>query len=159
MNKWLSYPNPVNYYAVRMVAVFVLAVSMITIALDVPWLTIVLAVGFLIRMATGPRFEPVAVIVSRGVMPVVGEPENLVPGPPKRFAQAIGFVTSTLAAILAYGFGLVGVAYLLMGVIAFAAALEVFASFCLGTWMFGYLLRWKIIPAKMCPDCLEEQSS
>lgn len=50
-----------------------------------PWLIVVLAVGFLARVLTGPRLSLLGQLATRVVAPRFGLP-NFVPGPPKRFA-------------------------------------------------------------------------
>lgn len=155
MSNLFSFPNPVNDYSARLVAGFVVALAVITIALDQPWLTAVLATGFLLRVATGPKIDPIALLVTRGIVPALGNPNKPVPGPPKRFAQGMGFVMSTTAAVLALGFGYVGAAYIVLVPLIFAASLESFAGFCMGCWIFGRLMRFGVIPESVCLDCLD----
>ena len=59
----------------------------------------VLASQFALRVATGPRFEPLALFVTRVVTPALPFDERPTPGPPKRFAQAIGLVVTSLAVV------------------------------------------------------------
>ena len=33
------------------------------------------------------------------------------------------------------------------------ASLEAFANFCAGYFVFGYLMRWGLIPADVCERC------
>jgi hypothetical protein len=76
-----------------------------------------------------------------------------VPGPPKRFAQAIGAALSVSAAVLALGFGLAGVAYGLLAALVVAASLEAFVGFCLGCQVFALLMRAGVIPEEVCERC------
>ena len=158
MSKLFSFPNPVNDYSARLVAGFVVALAVATIALDVPWLTAVIAIGFFLRVTTGPKIDPIALLVTRGIVPALGDPNKPVPGPPKRFAQGLGFAMSATAAVLALGFGLVGAAYIVLIPLIFAASLESFLGFCMGCWMFGHLLRFGMIPESVCLDCLDVQA-
>jgi len=41
---------------------------------------------------------------------------------------------------------------LIVGLVV-AASLEAFAGVCLGCIVFGYLMRWGIIPASVCESC------
>ena len=61
-------------------------------------------------------------------------------GPPKRFAQSVGAVITTSAAILALGFGLYGAADGLLVVMILAAGLESIFAYCLGCKVFGLLM-------------------
>ena len=57
------------------------------------------------------------------------------------------------ATILAYGFGMVTAAEILIGVLAVFAVLEAVFGFCAGCFVFGYLIRWGWIPAETCQKC------
>jgi hypothetical protein len=85
------------------------------------------------------------------VAPRLGEPK-LVPGPPKRFAQAIGVVVTGLAAV-AVALGQTGLAEVLLVLIIVAAGLEAFLAFCLGCTIFGWLMRAGLIPQETCEAC------
>ena len=101
-----SFPNPVNDYAARTVATGVVLMCLAAIALDQPWILIPLTYGFWARVpdrtdaqSARPAGHP------RVVAPLLPVEPKLVPGPPKRFAQAVGVVFSTTALVLWYGFG------------------------------------------------------
>src|ERR1700689_823160 len=85
-----SFPNPVNEVSARLVAAGVVIMSVLTIALDLKWATIVIAYGFVARVLTGPTLSPLGQLVTRVITPRLGVAERPVAGPPKRFAQAIG---------------------------------------------------------------------
>ena len=67
------------------------------VLLGAHWLLVPLALGFVARVAAGPKISPLALLVTRVVTPRLGVPEKLVPGPPKRFAQGIGAALSVVA--------------------------------------------------------------
>src|SRR5471032_2961412 len=96
----LSFPNPVNEKAARTVAAGVLALSIVTLATGAYWLTAVMAYGFVARVLAGPTLSPLGQVATRLVAPRLGAPK-LVPGPPKRFAQAIGAVMTLSIALVA----------------------------------------------------------
>src|SRR5437879_10962260 len=135
-----TFPDPVNEVSARLVAGGVVLLSVATIVLDQPWLLLVLAYGFVARVLTGPTLSPLGQLVTRVVTPRLGLAPRPVPGPPKRFAQAIGAVFSVTASVLALGFGLRGAAYILMALLVVAAGLESFAGLCLGCRMFALLM-------------------
>lgn len=147
------FPDPVNEVSARLVAGGVVLLSLATIVLDQPWLTVVLAYGFVARVATGPTLSPLGQLVTRVVTPRLPVAPKFVPGPPKRFAQGIGAVMSTSAAVLAVGFGLDGAAYTLLGLLVVAATLESVFAYCLGCQIFGVLMRVGVIPREVCRRC------
>jgi hypothetical protein len=152
-----SFPNPVNEKAARAVAGGVLLLSSLTLVLSVAfggawlWLTVVISLGFLARVLTGPRFSLLGQLATKVVAPHLGTPK-LVPGPPKRFAQGMGAVI-TAAAVTALALGHPGVTQVLLGLIVIAAALESLLAFCVGCTIFGALMRLGLIPAETCEAC------
>jgi len=148
-----SFPDPVNEISARLVATGVVVLCLVTIVADLPWMTALIAYGFVARALTGPTLSPLGQLVTRVVTPALDLPPRPVPGPPKRFAQAIGAVLSTTAAVLALGFGLRGAAYLVLGALVVAASLEAFAGYCLGCKIFALLMRAGIIPPEVCERC------
>jgi len=148
-----SFPDPVNEVSARLVAGGVVVMALVTIAFDVPWLTAVIAYGFVARVLTGPTLSPLGQLVTRVVTPRLALAPRLVPGPPKRFAQGIGAVLSVSAAVLALGLGMRGAAYALLGALVVAATLEAALGLCLGCRMFALLMRAGVIPATVCERC------
>ena len=153
----VGFPNPVNEVAARTVAggVVTLATGTLVLGLAVDrgwfWLTAVLAMGFVARVVSGPTLSPLGQFATRVVAPRIGH-EKLVPGPPKRFAQAIG-ATLTVAALALTAAGAdTGVVVLLAMLIA-AAALESILGLCLGCKAFAVLMRLGVIPPETCEAC------
>lgn len=149
----VGFPDPVDEVSARLVAAGVVVLAVATIALDQPWFIPVLAYGFLARVATGPRLSPLGLLVTRVVRPRLDVEPRLIPGPPKRFAQAVGAAFTLTATVLALGFGEVGAAYVVLGLLVVAASLEAFAGFCLGCQVFALLMRVGVIPAEVCERC------
>ena len=149
-----SFPHPVNEVSARIVAGAVVAMSILTIVLDAPWLTAVIAYGFVARVLTGPTLSPLGQIVTRWVTPRLPMEPKFVPGPPKRFAQGIGAVFSVTAAVLALGFGETGAAYVVLGLLALAAGLEAVFALCLGCKVFAVLIKTGLIPEQVCARCV-----
>ena len=100
-----GFPNPVNEKAARVVA-GVVAVTGVVILLDRArtGCSSPLAYGFWARVLTGPTLSPLGRVAMRVVAPRLGPPKY-VAGPPKRFAQGMGAAFTTVAAVLALGFG------------------------------------------------------
>jgi Domain of unknown function (DUF4395) len=151
--KLFSFPNPVNEISARIVAGGVVVLAAITIGFDQPWLTVVLAYGFVARVLTGPKLSPLGQLSVRVLTPLLGREPRLVAGPPKRFAQGMGVAFSVTAAVLALGFGLRGAAYVTLGFLIVAAFLESALGLCLGCKVFGVLIRVGVIPEDICEAC------
>lgn len=150
----IGFPDPVDEVSARLVAGGVVGLAVVTIGLDQPWLTAVLAYGFVARVLTGPRLSPLGLLVTRVVRPRIPAPPRYVPGPPKRFAQAMGAAFTTTAAVLALGLGWEGPAYAVLGLLVGAASLEAFLGFCLGCKIFALLMRAGLIPREVCQRCV-----
>jgi hypothetical protein len=148
-----DFPDPVNEVSARVVAAGVVVMSVATIALDLRWLTVVIALGFVARVLTGPTLSPLGQIATRVVTPRLPFEPKLVPGPPKRVAQAVGVAFSLTATVLTFGFGQWGAAQVVLGLLAVAATLESALGLCLGCKAFAVLMRIGVIPESVCESC------
>ena len=151
----IGFPDPVNEISARVVAAGVLVLSVIAIALDQPWLTAVIAYGFVARVLTGPTLSPLGQLATRVVTPRLPFAARLVPGPPKRFAQGIGALLSVTAAVLALWLGQEGAAYAVLGLVVVAAGLESALGFCIGCRVFALLVRAGVLPDAVCERCAD----
>jgi hypothetical protein len=146
-----SFPNPVNEKAARVVAGVVMVVALVTLFTSAYWLLIPLAYGFWARVLTGPTLSPVGQFATRVAAPRLGEP-TYVPGPPKRFAQAMGAAISTTATVLWLAGATTG-ADVLLGMMVVAAGLESILAFCVGCQVFALLMRIGLVPESICLEC------
>ena len=154
----IGFPNPVNEKAARAVAGGVLLLSVLALALsavNTAWLWIVagLAYGFVARVLTGPTLSPLGQLATRVIAPRLGDP-NLVAGPPKRFAQAIG-ATVTLAGVAFLAAGHPGGTQVLLGLMILAAGLESIFAYCVGCKIFAGLMRLGLVPEETCAACAD----
>lgn len=149
-----SFPNPVNEKAARVVAGVVLTLAIVILATGFYWLLIPLAYGFWARVLTGPTLSPLGWLAQNVVAPRLGEKEP-VPGPPKRFAQAIGAAFSTSALVVGLVLGLHAAADGLLVVLAIAAGLESIFAICLGCQVFALLMRAGLVPEQVCAECAD----
>ncbi len=150
----VSFPNPVNEVAARTVAA---GVVLMALAVAVPgwgWVLIPLTYGFWARVVTGPTLSPLGQFATRVVAPRLRSHERLVPGPPKRFAQAIGVAFSTTASLL-WLLGSTGAARIVVAALAGAAFLEAAFGLCLGCKAFAVLMRIGLVPDEICEDCAD----
>lgn len=148
----LTFPNPVNDYAARSTAGLVIALAIVSIVVNSPWVYAVLAIGFVLRVMAGPKLSPFGQLSVKVIVPRIWKKTKLVPGPPKRFAQTIGLVFSGTAFVLSLvGFGLA--AQIVVGLLIAAAFLEFAFGFCMGCAIFGFLQRRGVIPDDVCEAC------
>jgi hypothetical protein len=153
MASFFTFPNPVNEVSARLVAGVVALMGLACLVLAQPWLMVVLAAGFVLRVASGPRFDPLGLLVTRVIVPRLPLAERPTAGPPKRFAQAIGAVFTIAASTLFYGFSEAGLAYGLIAVLVVFAALESALGLCVGCKVFALLMRAGVIPESVCEEC------
>lgn len=133
----------------------VVVLCVAAIAFRQPWLLVPLTYGFWARVATGPTLSPLGQLATRVVAPHLPVGPKFVPGPPKRFAQAIGVAFSSTAVILWFGFGLSTATWVVTGLLAVAAFLEAAFGLCLGCKTFALLMKAGIIPEHVCEACAD----
>jgi len=151
MRRVIGFPRTINEKAARVVAGVVAIAGLVALLVPAHWLVIPLAYGFWARVLTGPRLSPLGALASRAVAPRLGAPK-VVPGPPKRFAQAMGAAMTT-AAVVALALGGNGVVAFLLLFLVVAAGLESVFAFCVGCQIFGLLMRAGVIPDEICVEC------
>jgi Domain of unknown function (DUF4395) len=148
----LGFPDTINEKAARVVAGVVALTAVVVLATGWYWLLVPLAYGFWARVLTGPALSPLARFATQVAAPRLGPPKT-VPGPPKRFAQAMGAALSTAAAVLALAFGAETAAAVLVAALAVAATLESVFALCLGCQIFALLMRVGLVPDEVCARC------
>jgi len=114
-SRLFSFPDPVNEVSARLVAGGVALLSGCAILFEQPWLMALIAYWFLARTLTGPTMSPLGQLATHVITPRLRLAARPVPGPPKRFAQAIGATVSSSAAVLALGLGARSAGYALLG--------------------------------------------
>jgi len=151
VRRLLSFPNPINEVAARLVAAGVASLCVTILVTRQPLLLVPLCYGFWARVLTGPTLSPLGQLVTRVVAPAVGR-SRLVPGPPKRFAQGMGAAIST-AALAAWASGYLSVSWVFVTMILGAATLEAVFALCLGCKVFALLMRVGLVPDTVCEAC------
>lgn len=155
MARIFAFPNPVNETSARVVASGVVALAAAFLVTGSGWLLAVLVYGFAARVAAGPTLSPLGRLATQVVTPAFerrGRVGRQVPGPPKRFAQAMGLGFSATASVLWIA-GAKGAAQVTGGMLLGAALLEAAFAICLGCIIFGWLMRAGIVPASVCAEC------
>ncbi|MEA2253454.1 MAG: hypothetical protein QOC78_1197 [Solirubrobacteraceae bacterium] len=154
MRRLIGFPHPVNEKAARVVAGGVALLSLLVLATGWRWLLVVLAYGFWARVLTGPTLSPLGRFATAVVAPRLGAPRH-VAGPPKRFAQAIGAVVTTVAALCALVLGAPTVADVLTAAMVVFATLESVFAFCVGCRIFAVLMSVGVVPDEVCAECAD----
>lgn len=154
MKSFFSFPNPVNDAAARTVALGVWTMAVIALVTATPWLLFPLTYGFAARVAAGPKVSPLGQFAVRVMAPRLTNWQKSVPGPPKRFAQAMGLAFTAAATIVWVSAGWNDARWILVPLIV-AATLEGFFGYCLGCTVFGWLMRRGVIPEEICVECAD----
>ncbi len=141
-----SFPDRVDERAARTVAAGVVSQAVLFLLVGSGWLLLPLAYGFAARVAAGPRLSPLGLFATRWVVPRLGGQERTVAGAPKRFAQGIGLVFATTAAV-AWFLGGEALARWVIGGLLVAATLEAGFGVCLGCVVHNRI--WG------CADCAD----
>ena len=95
-DSFFSFPHPINGSVARAVAAGVVIMAVATIVLEQPLITLVLAYGFIARVLAGPRLSPLAILVTKVIVPKFRLPYRPVAGPPKRFAATANSVACVI---------------------------------------------------------------
>lgn len=149
----MGFPDPVNETSARVVAAGVVTMAGTAVALDQPWVMAPLVYGFAARVADGPTYSPLGLLATKVVTPRLPGPHRMVPGPPKRLAQAVGLTLSAAALAVHYGARRPRAAKVLLTGLLAAATLESVFGICLACRAFPLLARAGLVPAALCPDC------
>lgn len=147
-----NYPDVVNENVTRIVASTVVFLGVFAILFPNLYLLGFLLLGFTLRLSYGPKFEPFAFFTSRYLVPWLGVSFVATAGPPKRFAQLIGFIFS-LGAIVFFLLGQTLAYQITLATLVFFASLESFLGWCAGCFAFGLLMKLGVIPKEICERC------
>lgn len=116
------------------------------------WILIPLMYGFAARVLTGPALSPLGLLSTKIITPRLRIQHRFVAGPPKRFAQFVGLLFSASASVL-WLLDFTTASRVVAAMLAAAAFLEAVFAVCLGCIMFGWMIRWGVIPDRVCEQC------
>ena len=116
------------------------------------WILVPLTYGFVARVLTGPALSPLGLLSTKIITPRLHIQHRFVAGPPKRFAQFVGLLFSTTASVL-WLLDFTTASRVVAAMLAAAAFLEAVFAVCLGCNMFGWMIRWGVIPDRVCEQC------
>jgi hypothetical protein len=108
------------------------------IVFQAPWLLAYLLVDYLLKLTVGFAGSPNCWLAHKIANALKLEHEP-VDSAPKRFAAIIAVIMLTAGLVLAYGFGSMAGFTAVTVVFAVCAALDAFAGFCLGCYLYGWL--------------------
>jgi hypothetical protein len=146
----IGFPRQVDEVSARLVATGVVLEAGAALALRSPVLAVTLWAGFVLRVLSGPRLSPLALVATRVVRPRLAVAPRIVPGSPKRFAQGIGAsLTTVVVALLASGHPTP--AWALLALLVGFASLEAALGLCVGCKIYALLGRAHLVPE--CPEC------
>ncbi len=158
MKEFFSFPDLINEPAARLVAsgvliMAILSIFLISLEANFAWvILLILTYGFWARVSSGPKISPLALLVTKVLVPKFNLGEKLVPGPPKRFAQTIGLVFSTSILIL-WLFNFYSICLFLLSVLSIFAFLESVFGYCFACKVFKVLIAMGLIPETICERC------
>ena len=116
------------------------------------WILIPLTYGFVARVLTGPALSPLGLLSTKIITPRLHIQHRFVAGPPKRFAQFVGLLFSATASVL-WLLDFTTASRVVAAMLAAGAFLEAVFAVCLGCIMFGWMIRWGVIPDRVCEQC------
>ncbi len=149
------FPRTVDDVTVRVIAGEVLVIAAVAAATRQPWVYGALALDFVVRAALGPVLSPLARFAATVVRPRVPAAPRPTPGPPKRFAAAIGAVLTSVATVAYYAAGWHTVAWVVGAVMIVFPLLEAALGLCVGCIAFSLLMRLGVIPRSVCEECAD----
>ena len=162
LNIFFPFPHPINEFTARIVAGIIACVGILTILMIElrpqigQYLLLFLTYGFIARTLWGPRFSPIALLTTKIIIPAIGNPNKLVAGPPKRFAQFIGLIFTVTATALFFINNTTSLnTSILLGILVAFASIEAILGFCTGCFVFQYLIKIGLISQTICDKCAE----
>ncbi|MGN6611925.1 MAG: DUF4395 domain-containing protein [Angustibacter sp.] len=150
-----TFPRTVDDVTVRLIAGEVLVLSVLALVTGQAWVLALLAVDFTVRAAFGPVLSPLARLAAVVLRPRVSAAPRPTPGPPKRFAAAIGAVLTLAATAAFYAAGWPTVTWVIAGGMVAFPLLEAAFGVCVGCIAFALLMRLGVIPRSVCEECAD----
>jgi hypothetical protein len=150
-----TFPRTVDDVTVRLIAAEVLALSSLALLTGQAWVLGLLAADFTVRAAFGPVLSPLARFAAVVVRPRIPAAPRPTPGPPKRFAAAIGAVLTIGATVAFYAAGWPTVTWAITAVMVAFPLLEAAFGLCVGCIAFSLLMRLGVIPRTVCEECAD----
>jgi len=134
---------PVNENRVRLTALWVLVLVIISLYINPLPIFVFLLADFFLRAFNYGKLSPLNILSGR-IVKQFKIPNKPIDQAPKRFAAGMGFVLSALVVILLIA-GYMKTVFALTIVFAGFAFLESFLSFCAGCYIYTFLLHAKLI--------------
>lgn len=147
-------PDEVPGRVVRLVAAQVAVLGGLAVATGLAWPVVLLAADFGLRAFASPRFSPLAFAARAVAHRLPGGAGAPVLYAPKRFAATLGaaFMTASAFLFALPGTGVAG--RVVAGMVVSLALLEAGLGVCVGCALHGLLVRWGVLRAPVCVDCV-----
>ena len=145
-------PDRVQERKVRAIALQVVVISSLSIAFKQPIVMLILSIDFAIRVISDGKYSLLSSISRNFLVPILPFRNKIILMRPKKFAASIGMILSAAAGIFGLSGQITPMIYLTAILLLFSS-LEAFLKFCAGCWMFGVLIRMKLIHEDNCQDC------
>lgn len=128
----------VNEQVTRINAFLTVLVVVLAFVLNSVWLLAFLMADFFIRAFTEIKFSPIS-FTSHSVRNALSLSVKMIDKAPKIFAARMGFLMSTMIAVL-YIFNLTAAAVIVASILIFFATLEFAFGICVGCMIYTYLV-------------------
>jgi tellurite resistance protein TehA-like permease/glutaredoxin len=143
---YFYFPEVVNGLVVRATGTLSMIYAVLCVAFwdhrATKWAVLAIAIDYLLRIVFGSGSSPIGMVGALIVSPMK---PIFTPGQPKQFAACCGlFMTGLSAALYLSGQKLGGV--IMIALLIPPAGMEGILNFCLGCWMFGLAIQFKMIP-------------
>lgn len=129
--------NYLNENVIRIVALQVIIVTVVTLTFNWYILALFLAIDFAIRSFT--RITSPLAFIAKGVTNLLNLRPKPIFAPPKRFAATLGTIFSILIALFLY-FNLLVPAYITGFILILCATLEAVFNICLGCYIYNWII-------------------
>ena len=143
----------VNETEARVVAAQVATLAALAIALQQPVVVAALAGDFALRLLAGPAVSPLARLARHVIVPLLKSPKRPVASAPKRFAQLLGLLFTSVSSLAGWLAEAPIVPLAAAGALVVLAGLEAVIGFCAGCFMFNGLVRLGVLSAPVCEAC------
>ena len=145
-------PQRVNEKHVRSIALQVVLISIVSIAFRQAIIMLILGLDFVIRAFISSKYSPLAIFSKAFLAGKFPFRDKIILMKPKKFAASIGVILSISASVFGFA-GQISTMIYITAVLLLFSFLEAFFKFCAGCWIFGFLIKLKIVDEETCVDC------
>ena len=141
-----SFPSSVNNYTVRGLGIMAMIICIFGLIYRnkelMHWIICGLFIDYTIRFFSGASMSPMG-ILSNIIVSFFKKPK-FSPGPPKQFASLCGMIFSGLT-FLFFRLDEIEIGCVIISILLLCAAMEGIFDFCVGCFVFSFLVQFKIV--------------